>query len=486
MTRTVTWFDLIISSLIATSVILVGRAIISYEVFTGRTLPRRGFLRQWRSVVIFAAGYGVIIGWTLTFNLRPIYSLLLTTILMILFYALFSWRSYDERERYISQLRPFVTSQRLYDHLLTPAATPPEVDAAAPFRALCREVLGVQVAYLAAVGPLAPLVGPPLVYPPARTFALPALSELTNQFTSLQTTCISIDPKRFGGAIWAIPLWSERGLIGILLLGEKLEGGLYTQEEMEIARASGERLIDTQASAEVARRLMDLQRQRLAESQVIDRRTRRTLHDDILPGLHTAMLSLSSQAAAANGYHGAAEAITLLAEVHHQISDLLRDMPATAAPEVSQLGLIGALRRYVLLEVAEAFDEIVWQVEPPVEAQCRHLPALAAEVIFYAAREGIRNAARYGRGADANTALSLLMTAAWEDDFKLIIEDNGVGLSPDSQSNGGSGHGLALHSTLMAVIGGSLLVESAPGAYMRVTLVLPQGKVTEWADSERC
>ena len=48
-----------------------------------------------------------------------------------------------------------------------------------------------------------------------------------------------------------MPLWSERGLIGVLLLGEKRDGGLYTQEEIEIARASGERLIDTQASAEM-------------------------------------------------------------------------------------------------------------------------------------------------------------------------------------------------------------------------------------------
>jgi len=54
--------------------------------------------------------------------------------------------------------------------------------------------------------------------------------------------------------VWAIPLWSERGLIGILLLGEKVNGGLYTQEEIEIARASGERLIDTRASAELGHR----------------------------------------------------------------------------------------------------------------------------------------------------------------------------------------------------------------------------------------
>jgi uncharacterized membrane protein len=165
MAFTVAWFDLIIAFLIALAVSLLGRAIVSYEVFTGKTLPRHGFYRHWRSAVILAAGYGVVVGWSLTLQLRPIYSLLLTTVLMTVFYALFNWRSYAERERAMDRLRPFVASQRLYDHLLThSASSPQEVDVTAPFRALCDDVLGARLAYLAALGPLAPLVGPPLVY----------------------------------------------------------------------------------------------------------------------------------------------------------------------------------------------------------------------------------------------------------------------------------------------------------------------------------
>jgi len=233
MTRTVVWFDLIIASLIALAIVALGRAVVSYEVFTRRILPRRGFFRHWRSVVIFAAGYGVLVGWSLTFSLRPIYSLLLTTILMTLFYALFSWRAYAEREYYIGQLRPFVSSQHLYDHLLTPVkSAPPEVDAITPFRALCVDVLGARRAYLVAVGPLAPLVGPPLIHPNHQPPTLPALNKITKQFTSPQTICIPIDAASYQGASWAVPLWSERGLIGIFLLGEKNDGGLYTQEEI--------------------------------------------------------------------------------------------------------------------------------------------------------------------------------------------------------------------------------------------------------------
>ena len=93
------------------------------------------------------------------------------------------------------------------------------------------------------------------------------------------------------GRSWRCRYGRSEQLIGLLLLGPKADGGLYTEEAIEIARDGGERLLDNLASAEMARRLMALQRQRLAESQVVDRRSRRVLHDDVLPYLHTAMLA---------------------------------------------------------------------------------------------------------------------------------------------------------------------------------------------------
>ena len=135
--------------------------------------------------------------------------------------------------------------------------------------------------------------------------------------------CVAVDPARYGGAGWAVPLWSERGLIGVLLLGEKRDGGLYTQEEIEMARASGERLIDTQASAALAQRLMALQRQRLAESQVLDRQARRRA------ARRRTAAPAHGHARAERGRRRPASArgLALLADAHRQISDLLREMP---------------------------------------------------------------------------------------------------------------------------------------------------------------
>jgi hypothetical protein len=241
-------FDLLVAGLVAVAIVLTGQAIVSYEIFTGKALPRGGLLHYWRRSLALAAGYGALIGATLSIppltDVDPIYRLLLATVLMTVFLALLTWRSYADRERGMDRLRPFVASQRLYERLLTPA-TPPDMDVAAPFRALCEEVLGARVAYLAALGPLAPLVGPGLTFPDEgrrakdegdyssvrrpSSFVPSMLAALAAEFRSPQTMCTPLDPARYGGAVWAVPLWSERGLIGVLLLGDKRDGGLYTQ-----------------------------------------------------------------------------------------------------------------------------------------------------------------------------------------------------------------------------------------------------------------
>jgi signal transduction histidine kinase len=461
---TLAWLDLLTSLVIGAAVVLLGQAVVAYEIFTGKTLPRQGLRRQWQRALLLAAGYGFLVGLALTAHLRPVYGVLLATVLMTAFFALLVWQSYRERERTIAALRPFVSSQQLYDRLLAPAAesdapldAPPELDAAAPFAALCRHVLGARCGYLVALGPMAPLAGPPLAYPePA---PLPSLEDVIRRLASPQTLRAPLDPAVYAGAAWAISLWGERGLIGLLLLGEKAGGGLYTQEEMEIARASGERLVDMQAAAEMGRRLLALQRQRLVATQVADRQTRRMLHDDVLPQLHAALLALAA------GGEDVQTATSLIGDAHRQIANLLRDVPPAVTPGVARLGVLGALEQ-ALAEFDLAFDEVVWEVEPGAAERLRALPPLTAEVLFYAAREAVRNAARHGRGEDGGPLKLRVCAAAADGAVMLVVEDDGVGLDPA----GAYGRGLALHSTTLAVVGGALAVESGAGRGTRVRL----------------
>jgi signal transduction histidine kinase len=476
-------WDTVVCALIGASVVLMGKAVMSYEIFSGKTLPRRGFLRQWRYIVLVAGAYSAFVATCLEFDWHPIFPLLLTTAAMSVLLALWNWRSHMEREQSMENLRPFVASQKLYQHLVESPSinydTTQVVDAATPFRALCESVLTAQSAHLVPLGTLAPLAGAALSYPPGATVMLDEIESLREQLDSPRTMCLQLDQSRWNGAQWAVPLWSERGLIGVLLLGEKRDGELYAQEEIEIARSSGERLIDMQAGAAMAQRLMALQQQRLTHNQVVDGRVRRVLHDEILPQLHSTMLSLSTQNVTASDGSEPDKSVAALADVHRQISDLLREMPPATTPSITRLGLLGALRHCVSQEFKNAFDSVEWCVDNSAEKQSQSVSSLAAEVTFYAAREALRNAARYGRGAAAARALHMRLVVEADSELRIAIEDDGVGMARHEYSDrathnaGGSGQGLILHSTMMAVAGGQLSTESLAPHGTRVVLTLP-------------
>lgn len=465
-------FDLVISSLLAMAIILVGRAVVSYEVFTGKVLPRGGLARQWRNSLILAGAFGLLIATSLALTVPPLFQVVLLTVLTTFLYALHSWQVFIDRERGIQRLRPFVASERLYERLLETELLGD--DAAEPFRALCRDVLGARVGYLFPLGQPGDLAAQEFVYgvgPAVADSLLPGVGELARRFSTPQTMCLPLEPGSYGAAVWAIPLWSARGLSGILLLSDKEDRSLYTQEEMEIARAAGERLIDLQASADFTRRLIRLQRQRLTESRVLDRRARRILHDEVAPRLHTAMLTLTT---AQNGAAGAArEAAEQLAEAHREVAELLRDLPAAAAPEIVRLGLIGSLRQEVTNYLAGDLDEVHWQIDADAERSAAAISPLVAEVLFGAAREALRNAARHGRDGELGHLLRVRILLEDNAGLRLTVEDDGVGMSSVS-GPGGSGQGLALHSTLMAVIGGTLTVESGDSGGTRVVLSVPR------------
>ena len=390
----IAWADLAIAALIALATVMLGQALVAYEVFTGKSLPRRGLLRFWRNALALAGGYGLVAGAGLTLHLRPIYLVLLSTGLLSGFYALFSWRAYAERERYIGQLRPFVdepgavrapagtgaidrggSGQRRRPRngrggRIVPRAVPRRTRCAAG-RAGGAGTLGRAGGRAAALRGRGPAgTGAQRAHPGGHCRPNPARSRGPAVGGATGTR-----PNRAArsGRCHCVAGRPQPGeLRGLLVLGEKTSG-LYTQEEIDIARAGGERLLDSLASAELARRLVALQRQRLAESQVLDRRTRRVLHDDVLPQLHAALLHLN---AAESGSEPASEAAHLLAGAHRQLSTLLRELPAGREPAVAGLGLLDALRRLASGEFARAFDAIEWAVRPRAPRRppsaCRH------------------------------------------------------------------------------------------------------------------
>jgi len=455
-------FDLVLQAIIALGVIMLGQAIVSYEVFTGTSLPRRGFLLQWMIIVLVAMGYSIVIGGSLASQTREVYSLLLTTLVVVAAFALFSWQSFVERDRYIASLRPFVRSQRLMNHIID-VNQQNTSRIGEFFEAVCRDVLSTQRACLIPKGILSPLVNIPLTFPPQNP--PPELSISADAFA--ESDVMTLNPEDCDGYCWAVPLWAERGLIGIFLLGEKSGGGLYSQEEIHIAQSSGERIVDALAGEEMARRLIALQRRRLVINRVMDNQTRRALHDNILPDLHMAVLQLN--ALPDKDSDSVQQVIQTLSNVHSQISGLIHAIPDLPA-EMNGTDLARSLSTMIDTEFAGEFNRIDWHVDDAFP----QTGGLVQTVLIGAVHEAVRNAAVHGRGDKPNRPLNLSISLSVNDDCTITVEDDGIGLDyQPSREQGGAGGGLALHSTLMALIGGYLTIEPAPEEGTRVQMVVP-------------
>jgi len=452
--------DIAVSSLVTLAIFLLGQGVVAFEIFGGKAFPRRGLRHSWYRIVVLAVGYSALIAVSLVVKMPAIFGVLLAAGAFGAFYAVVNRHNFTEHERYLERLRSFAAGPQVFTTLLTAPAE--SVDAGGLLEALCREILGARIAFLIPRGPFSSLLQP-LAFPPETS--LPAVPP-DEAWAESRELYLPVEPSRCAGACWAVPLWSARGPIGVLLLGDRRSGGLYTQEEMEIARAAGEHLLDTLASISMARRLLRVQRARLAEGQVADRRTRRVLHDEILPQLHTAMLALSA------GAEGA-PVLEQLSDVHRAISDVLHAMPSGQPFAASRIASLAEFRHAIEGECGAEFDRMEWEFAPEADACAQALSPLAREVFFGAAREAVRNAARHARGPDPDRPLRLRLSFTAADGITAVILDNGVGRQAAPPSPAGAGQGIALHGAMLAVLGGAWTSEDMPDGF-RVTLALPE------------
>jgi signal transduction histidine kinase len=464
-------FDLVIDLLIAVTIVSVGQAIVSYEIFTGKVLPRQGLKRYWKWAIVLSLGFGIIVSWALLIQLEPIYILILSIILITGIYAILGWSSFREQEHYLRSLHPFITSQHLYDQLILQNPDTYNLEITGAFHALCNDILGVRQAFLIPLGIFGPLVGSPISFPEDFGHAETELLQLEIQRSITSnlgfTPLLLPESSLYGRNALAISLWSERGLIGVLVLGEKVNSSLFTQEDIEIARTVGERLIDSKASNVLAHRLMELERQRLSETKVVDQQTRRTLHDDILPRLQSVMINLTSNSSFTDG------AVQELSEIHHQLAELMHELPIIIEPELTRLGLIGALQVTVENEYRQYFNNLTWQVDEKVSENTAPFTVYVSNVLYHAAREAVRNAAHHGRQSESDLPINLHISITWQDRLVISIQDDGIGFDPSAKNGKFRGQGLAMHSTLMAVVGGSLAIDSFPGRFTSVILKYP-------------
>jgi len=455
--------DELVAGFIGLAIIFLGRAVLSNSVLTERLQAGPGLFARWRNVVGVAIVGSLFVALLYNLNIQPIYSVLLTVILAVMAYALFNWRQYVEHEEFMRRLNPFVTSLHLHERLLTSDADS-EQESRELFTALCHDALRTAHACLLFEGSIGgPHERQRIDYQwPADQEAL-LHAPLTH----------SIDWSRLDVDHWAYPLSDSRGAIGRLILGPKLDGNEYNVQELQVASACAERILDALAGEQLARVAVSLLRQRIAQVQVMSAQHKRILHDEVLPQIHLALLKVEALRSAEQDNASVEgkldEATTALMQAHRRVSGLVREMSNAVPTRLESEGLAAALQSALEHDFHDSFDRVEWHVDPTAVEYAKQLPLFASEVIFFAAQEAIRNAAKHGRGGEAQRPLHLDVALQNGSGLQLIIGDDGVG-RPIDPVDGESGSGLRFHGAMLAVIGGTLSVEDRSGGGTQVVI----------------
>ncbi len=490
--------DIFSSGLVAVIVLLFGYSIVRHGILIERPLARRGFFEQWRGIVIVATTVALFIAVFIKLTSSSLSGLLLITSLATGAYALFTWSSYTAHDRYIALLGPFLRSTTLRYWLNTDLQKT-ERSMEDLFFHLCKDVLDIQCARLIVLsGPAKRSfdyrwssddriddVEPPLVKGNGAVVATNQQEQNTYVDEAKAANAYRIRMVRQGLSTicWVLPIYDDLGLVAKLYLGPRQDGAVFTSEDIELAHACGQRMLDTLRDHEAVLAIAGLLRRRTVDVKLLGAQQRRVLHDEILPHMHLALLKLESlhpfvhaneQAYTREPDEALDEAIGAISDAHRRLAAMMRTTTTGAPLRLERDGLMRAIQTMINHDFQQAFDEVQWQVSEET-AQCidEMVPPAIAELLFAAVQEALRNAARHGRGSDVHRRLCLIFSASCQPHLEITVADDGVGIMAASSSTTGTGGGLLTHSALLAIAGGSLMVKSRPEGGVMVRILLP-------------
>ncbi len=268
----------------------------------------------------------------------------------------------------------------------------------------------------------------------------------------------------------AIPILRTDGIQGALLLVGRVRDP-FNALDATFLRALGRQMgaalrnADLTAQSEERGRELELLQEQLVRRHEEERdRLSRELHDETAQVLAAVnlRLGLASERAEPEQKEALEEARSLVAEGIRGIRRVTSDLRPTA---LDHLGLAAAVRAAVR-DYASRHGLAVEFRESGV------LPDLSdqAELVVYrAVQEALANAARHA--PDASVRVQLDATA---EGVRLAVRDDGPGLPPGvSAENARRGTGLSGIRERARGVGGTLEIESSPGAGVHVRLHIP-------------
>jgi signal transduction histidine kinase len=274
----------------------------------------------------------------------------------------------------------------------------------------------------------------------------------------------------------AMPLQAKSGMIGSLVISVNDVRALDAKRSLlvTLGRELGIAIENARLYRQVQERESlrgDLLRRAVEAQEEERKRIGRELHDGIGQTFTALALGLSGveetmprDPALARQQIGNLKELSIRAitEMRHLVADL---RPA----QLDDLGLVPALHW-----LAEQ-----WRERLPIDARVqvsgkrRRLSPEVESVLFRIAQEALTNVAKHAQAQQALVKLDFR-----DDRVELVIEDDGIGMTPEQINRRNSHHqgwGLAGIQERAALVGGDFDIDSAPGHGTRLTVHIPCG-----------
>lgn len=257
-----------------------------------------------------------------------------------------------------------------------------------------------------------------------------------------------------------VPIVSRSGVIGAFYVTDKI--GVPEFDEAD------ERLIVTLA----AHAAITIENARLYERSrelsIVEERNRlaRDLHDAVSQKLFGVVLSAETASTLLETRPDEARAeLDRLRALAHETMDELRSLVfELRPPELEREGLATALRKHVDV-LRRVYRR---EIQLDVAGAPRRAPELEREV-FRIAQEALQNALRHAQAHE----LALRLDAS-DGRLVLTVRDDGVGFDPDAPGVRSRRLGLTSMEERAQALGGTLAIESRPGAGTTVRLEVAQ------------
>jgi signal transduction histidine kinase len=238
----------------------------------------------------------------------------------------------------------------------------------------------------------------------------------------------------------------------------------WLARELSLLQAAGARCNEAIQRARLQEEMRCLEAEGRRAEEAERRRIGRELHDDTCQSLAWLRLQLElfEREAPALLRPKLAEA---RAVTERAVEELRRTIAALSPAMVERLGLEAALRQLA----ARFRKQHPAHVEVRIQVGMSGLAIETQEVIYRVAQESLNNILKHS----GSSRVKLLLNSA-DKNIRLSVRDDGTGFSLETAAKKPMSFGLAGMRDRAALLGGTLLVRSAPGKGAAVVLDLPR------------